>query len=164
MQKFKMETTVGIFVVCGLLAVGYMTVNLGHFSLLGDDSYSLSAPFTSVSGLRAGSPVMMLGIDIGKVQKLTMDQKNQMARVEIRVKNGIQVYDDAIAAIKTEGLIGDTYLSISPGGGGALLKPGGTIPQTQPPVDFLDLISKYIFGSVKKEAEEPTKDSQGVKK
>jgi phospholipid/cholesterol/gamma-HCH transport system substrate-binding protein len=163
MQKFAMETTVGIFVVCGLLAVGYMTVNLGHFSILGDDSYSLSAPFTSVSGLRPGSPVMMLGIEIGKVQQLTMDQKNQMARVEIRVKNGIQVYDDAIAAIKTEGLIGDKYLSISPGGGGTLLKPGGTIAQTQPPADFLDLLGKYIFGAIKKEEEEP-KNSQEVKK
>jgi phospholipid/cholesterol/gamma-HCH transport system substrate-binding protein len=163
MQKFAMETTVGVFVVCGLLAVGYMTINLGHFSILGDDSYSLSAPFNSVSGLRAGSPVMMLGIEIGKVQKLTLDQKNQVARVEIRVKNGIQVYDDAIAAIKTEGLIGDTYLSISPGGGGTLLKPGGTITQTQPPADLLDLLGKYIFGAVKKEAEAPT-NSQEVNK
>jgi phospholipid/cholesterol/gamma-HCH transport system substrate-binding protein len=163
MQKFKMETTVGIFVVCGLLAVGYMTANLGHFSLLGDDSYSLSAPFTSASGLRAGSPVIMLGIEIGKVHKLTMDQKNQMVRVEIRVKNGIQVYDDAIAAIKTEGLIGDKYLSISPGGGGTLLKPGGIITQTQPPADFLDLLGKYVFGAVKKEGEAPT-NPQEVKK
>jgi phospholipid/cholesterol/gamma-HCH transport system substrate-binding protein len=163
MQKFKMETTVGIFVVCGLLAVGYMTVNLGHFSLLGDDSYSLAAPFTSVSGLRGGSPVIMLGMEIGKVQKLTMDQKNQMVRVEIRVKNGIQVYDDAIATIKTEGLIGDKYLSISPGGGGTLLEPGGIITQTQPPADFLDLLGKYIFGAAEKEAEAPT-NSQEVKK
>jgi len=163
MQKFAMETTVGIFVVCGLLAVGYMTVNLGHFSILGDDSYSLFAPFSSVSGLRAGSPVMMLGMEIGKVQKLAMDQKNQMARVEIRVKNGIQVYDDAIAVIKTEGLIGDKYLSISPGGGGTLLKPGGTIAQTQPAADFLDLLGKYIFGAVKKEEEAP-QNSPEVKK
>ena len=153
MQKFAMETTVGIFVLFGLLAVGYMTVTLGHFSILGDDSYSLSAPFSSVSGLRAGSPVIMLGIEIGKVQKLTMDQKNQMARVEIRVKNGIQVYGDAIASIKTEGLIGDKYLSVEPGGAEELLKPGGTITQTQPPVDFVDIIGKYAFGEVKKPEE-----------
>ncbi len=106
---------------------------------------------------------MMLGIEIGKVQKLTMDQKNQMAGVEMRIKNGIQIYDDAIASIKTEGLIGDTYLSISPGGGGALLNPAGTITQTQPPVDFLDLASKYIFGAVNKEAGAPT-NPQEVKK
>ena len=164
MKKYAMETTVGIFVVIGLLCVAYMTIRLGHVSLLGQDTYPLYAPFTTVSGLRVGNSVDVYGIEVGRVEQITMDQKNQMAKVEIRIKKDVQIYDDAIASIKTEGLIGDTYLSISPGGGGALLKPGGTITQTQPPVDFLDLISKYIFGSVKKEAEEPTKDSQGVKK
>ncbi len=156
MKKYAMETTVGIFVVIGLLCVAYMTVKLGHVSLLGQDTYPLYAPFTTVSGLRAGSPVDVFGIEVGQVERITIDQKNQMARVELRIKNGIQIYDDAIATIQTEGLIGDKYLSISPGGGGALLKPGGTIIQTQPAADFLDLLGKYIFGAIKKEGEEPT--------
>src|SRR3972149_5869045 len=135
MQKYGMETTVGVFLVIGLLLVGYMTVNLGHVSILGDNAYSLSARFTSVTGLRAGSPVYMLGIEVGRVEQLGMDQKDQKATVEIRIQKGIKVYDDAIASIKTEGLIGDKYLSIDPGGGGALLQPGGTIIDTQPAVD-----------------------------
>ena len=56
MKKYAMETTVGIFLVFGLLCIGYMTVKLGHVSLLGDNSYSLFARFTSVTGLRVGSP------------------------------------------------------------------------------------------------------------
>ena len=68
MKKYAMETTVGIFVVIGLLCIGYMTVKLGHVSFLGDDSYPPLAPFTSVSGLRAGSAVDMLGIEIGRVE------------------------------------------------------------------------------------------------
>jgi len=151
MKKYAVETTVGIFIVFGLVCIGYMTVKLGHVSLLGDDAYSLFARFTTVSGLRAGSPVNMLGIQVGRVGQLTMDQKDQKAVVEIRIQKGIKVYDDAIASIKTEGLIGDMFLSIDPGGAGKLLGPGGTITETQPPVDLVDLIGKYAFGEIKKQ-------------
>lgn len=151
MKKYAMETAVGIFVVIGLFCVGYMTVKLGNIGLLGDDSYSLFARFTSVSGLRTGSAIQMLGIEIGRVDKLTMDQENQMAVVEFRINKGIKIYDDAIASIKTEGLIGDRYVSIDPGGGtDELLKPGGTITETESPTDIQELISKYAFGDVEK--------------
>ncbi len=151
MKKYAMETTVGIFLVFGLLCIGYMAVKLGHVSLLGDNTYSLFARFTTVSGLRAGSPVDMLGIEVGRVGGLAMDQKDQKAVVEIRIQKDIKVYDDAIASIKTEGLIGDMFLSIDPGGAGKLLAPGGTITETQPPVDIVDLIGKYAFGELKKQ-------------
>jgi len=64
---------------------------------------------------------------------------------------GIKIYDDAIASIKTEGLMGDQYISIDPGGSGTLLEPNGTITETQAPVDIIGLISKYAFGDVKKQ-------------
>jgi phospholipid/cholesterol/gamma-HCH transport system substrate-binding protein len=150
MKKYAMETTVGIFVVIGLLCVGYMTVKLGHVSLFGDTSYQLLARFTSVAGLREGSSVTMYGLDIGRVEKLAMDQQKGLALVEMQIHRGIRIYDDAIASIKTEGLIGDRYVSVDPGGAGALLKPGGTITDTQPPVDLNELIGKYAFGEVKK--------------
>jgi phospholipid/cholesterol/gamma-HCH transport system substrate-binding protein len=150
MKKYATETTVGIFLVFGLFCIGYMVVKLGHVSLLGDNAYSLFARFTTVSGLRVGSPVNMLGIEVGRVGQLTMDQKDQKAVVEIRIQKDIKVYDDAIASIKTEGLIGDMFLSIDPGGSGKLLGPGGTITETQPAVDMVDLIGKYAFGEVKK--------------
>jgi phospholipid/cholesterol/gamma-HCH transport system substrate-binding protein len=151
MKKYAMETTVGIFVVIGLLCIGYMTVKLGNIGFFGDNSYPLFARFSSVQGLRQGSAVQMLGIDIGRVEKLTMDQKNQLAVVEFRVKKGIEIYDDAIASIKTEGLIGDRYVSIDPGGGSdEILKPGGFITETESPTDIQELISKYAFGNVEK--------------
>lgn len=150
MKKYTMETTVGIFLVFGLLCIGYMTVKLGHISLLGDNAYSLFARFTTVTGLRTGCLVYISGIEVGKVERLTMDQESQKALVEIRIRNDIKIFDDAIASIKTEGLIGDMYMSIDPGGGGAPLKPGGFITETQPPIDIAGLISKYAFGDVKK--------------
>ena len=148
MKKYAMETTAGIFVVIGLFCIAYMTVTLGHVSFLGENTYPLTAKFTTVSGLRTGSPVDMLGIEVGRVGRLTMDQK---AVVEIRIQKDIKVYDDAIVSIKTEGLIGDMFLSIDPGGAGKLLGPGGTITETQPAVDIADLIGKYAFGEVKKQ-------------
>jgi phospholipid/cholesterol/gamma-HCH transport system substrate-binding protein len=151
MKKYAMETTVGIFLVFGLICIGYMTVKLGHISLLGDNAYSLFARFTTVTGLRTGSLVYISGIEVGRVEKLAMDQEKQKALVELRIRNDIKIHDDAIASIKTEGLIGDMYISIDPGGAGEPLKPGGTITETQPPVDVTELVSKYAFGDVKKQ-------------
>ncbi len=150
MKKYSIETAVGIFLVFGLFCVGYMTVTLGHVSFMGDNSYSLFARFTTVTGLRVGSIVYISGIEVGRVERLTIDQKNQKGVVEMRIHEGINIYDNAIASIKTEGLIGDMDVVIDPGGGGALLKPGGIITETQPPLDIADLISKYVFGEVKK--------------
>ncbi len=155
MTKYKMETVVGIFVVIGLICIGYMTVKLGHVSLLGDDNYTLTARFTSVTGLRTGSPVYIWGIEVGRVERITLDQKNQKAVVTISLKKGVVVYDDAIASIKTEGLIGDKYLDIDPGGSGEPLKNGDIIADTQPAVEMVDLISKYVFGEVKSTKEKP---------
>jgi phospholipid/cholesterol/gamma-HCH transport system substrate-binding protein len=153
MRKYRYEAVAGIFVVMGLLCVGYMTVKLGKINLFGEDTYTLYARFTSVSGLRVGNPVEMLGLEIGRVQSLTLDQKDQLAVAELKIKRGVNIYGDAIASIKTAGLIGDRYVSIDPGGADKVLPPGKTITQTEPPIDIGDLIGKYAFGSVKKEGQ-----------
>jgi len=150
MKKYAKETTVGIFMVLGLLLVAYMTVKLGNVTLFGDDTYQINARFQKVTGLRTGNPVTMFGLRIGQVEALTIDQKNQMAVVQLKIQKGIDIYEDAIAAIKTEGLIGDKYVEIDAGGGLDLLAPGGTIIDTVSPVDMGDIIGKYAFGSVEK--------------
>ncbi len=156
MKKYSLESVVGVFVVIGLLCVAYMTVKFGKISLLGDDYYSLYARFGSVSGLRVGSPVEIQGIEVGKIERLTIDQEKQMARVELKIRKGIRVYDDASASIKTAGLIGDKFVKIEPGGSGDILRPGGTITETASPVDIEDLISKYAFGDIKKDNKKET--------
>lgn len=150
MRKYKYETVAGIFVVIGLLCVAYMTVKLGKVSFFGDDTYVLYARFTSVSGLRVGNPVEMFGLEVGRIEKLGLDQKDQLALVEFKLKKDVNVYGDAVASIKTAGLIGDRYVSIDPGGSAEILKPGATIAQTQPAIDIGELIGKYAFGDVKK--------------
>ena len=154
MKKYSKETVVGIFVVIGLFCIGYMTVKLGNVGFLGENSYSLFAKFTSVTGLRVGNPINILGLEVGRVEKFTMDQENQQVLVEFKIDNGIEIYDDAIASVKTEGLIGDKYVSIDPGGGGDLLANGDTITDTNSPTDIMDLVSKYAFGDVGEGSEE----------
>ncbi len=149
MKKYALETVVGIFVVIGLLAIAYMTLKLGHVTILGTDTYYLNARFTNVSGLRVGSPVDIYGIEIGRVEAVMIDQQNERALVDMSIQNGVTVYADAIASIKTEGLIGDKYVSIDPGGSEEQLKPGGTIIETQSAIDIVDLVGKYAFGEVK---------------
>jgi len=154
MKKYSKETLVGIFVVVGLFLIGYMTVKLGNVGFLGENKYTLTARFNTVSGLRVGNPINMIGLEIGRVAKFTMDQENQQAIVDLEINKGIEIYDDAIASIKTEGLIGDKYISIDAGGGGDLLADGDSITDTESPTDIMDLVSKYAFGGVDDEEEE----------
>jgi len=157
MKKYSTETAVGIFVVLGILCIAYMTVKLGRLSLWGDDYNTFYARFGSVSGLRVGSPVEIYGIEAGRVEGMTIDPEKQVALVELKVKKNIKLYDDASAAIKTAGLIGDKFVKIEPGGGGDILKPGGAITETTSPTDIEDLISKYAFGDVKKNNKKDSK-------
>jgi len=157
MKKYSLETIVGIFVLIGLLCVGYMTIKFGKIGMFGGDYYILYARFTSVSGLRVDSPVEIEGIEVGRVEQLIIDQDKQLAVLKLRIQKDIRVYDDAVASIKTSGLIGDKLIKIDPGGGGDILKPGGTITETNSPVDIEDLISKYAFGDLKKEDKKETK-------
>jgi phospholipid/cholesterol/gamma-HCH transport system substrate-binding protein len=125
-----------------------MTVKLGNVGFLGENTYSLFGKFNTVTGLREGNPVNMLGLEVGRVEKFTMDQENQLVVVEFKIDKGIEIYDDAIVSIKTEGLIGDKFVEVDPGGGGDLLAHGDTITDTNSPTSIMDLISKYAFGDV----------------
>jgi phospholipid/cholesterol/gamma-HCH transport system substrate-binding protein len=151
LKKYSTETVVGIFVLIGLVCIGYMAIKLGKVSLFGDDYYTLYARFSSVSGLRTGSPIEIQGIEVGRVEKMTLDSEKQSAVLELKIKKGLTVYDDAIASVKTAGLIGDKFVNISPGGGGEPLKSGAFITETTAPTDMEELISKYAFGDVSKD-------------
>jgi phospholipid/cholesterol/gamma-HCH transport system substrate-binding protein len=154
MKKYSNETIVGIFVTVGLLCVGYMAIKLGNVSFFAEDTLVLHARFSSVSGLKVGSPIEIFGIGVGNVQKIEIDREKGMASVEMRIKKGISVYEDAIASIKTAGLIGDKFIKVDPGGSGDLLKPGGIITETSSAFDLEDLIGKYVFGGVKEDSKE----------
>jgi len=148
MKKYSLETSVGIFVFIGLLCVGYLTIKLGKMELIGGDNYTLYARFNSASGLKADSSVEMAGVEIGRVSKIGLDSERQMALVTLKIHKDVQITDDAIASIKTSGMIGDKFVSIAPGGSDIILQPCEAITETESAIDLEELISKYIFGSV----------------
>jgi phospholipid/cholesterol/gamma-HCH transport system substrate-binding protein len=150
MKRFEMETIVGIFVVIGMICVGYMTIKLGKVQLFGDDEQRILARFRSVSGLRVGSPVEMFGINVGTVEKMSIDKEKEMAVVQMKIRKDLNVYDDGSAAIKTSGLIGDKFVKVDPGGGGDLLKSGGWITETSSPLDIEDIVGRFAFGNMEK--------------
>ncbi|MBA3036155.1 MAG: outer membrane lipid asymmetry maintenance protein MlaD [Desulfobacterium sp.] len=147
MKKQSIETSVGIFFLIGLICVGYLTIKLGKMEFISDNSYVVKAKFKSVSGLKPGSQVEMAGVKIGSIDSVSLD-KDDRALVNIKINKGIVLTDDVIASIKTSGLIGDRYISISPGGSEIILKSGDTITETESAIDIEELISKYVFGKV----------------
>jgi phospholipid/cholesterol/gamma-HCH transport system substrate-binding protein len=148
MKKYSLETTVGIFVFIGLICVGYLTVKLGKMELIGSNNYILYARFNSVSGLKTDSSVEMAGVEIGHVSNIGLDSERQMALVTLKIRKDIQITDDAIASIKTSGLIGDKFIKIAPGGSDIILQPGESIIETESAIDLEELISQYVFGSM----------------
>ena len=148
MRKYKMETGVGVFMLIGILCVGYLTVRLGEFDLLGSGTYPLNARFTSAAGLNRGSDVEMSGVRIGKVESISLHPTDLVAIVTLRIDNGVPIFDDSVASIKTRGLIGEKFVEIAPGSSDFELGPGGTIVDTIPPLDIETLIGRFAFGNV----------------
>ena len=146
MERTRVNIAVGIFVIVGILALGYLSVSLGQVSFLGGRGYTITVDFPSVGGLKTGSTVEIAGVEIGRVESIGL--ADYQARVILRVHSGIKLQDDSIASIKTKGLIGEKYIRISPGGSDKIIGPGGKIREVEAPVDFEELLSKYIFGKV----------------
>ena len=148
MKKASIETAVGLFVLIGILCVGYLTVKLGKMEILGKDYYSVDAQFDSVTGLKVGANVEMAGVPIGKVEAIALDPERQVARVRLKIQSSVVLTDDTIASVKTAGMIGDKYIKLSPGGSDLILKSGDTIIETESALDLEELISKYVFGGL----------------
>ena len=146
MDRSRVNIAVGIFVILGVVALGYLSIQLGRVSFLGGRGYAVTVDFPSVGGLKAGSAVEIAGVEIGRVESIGL--ADYQARVTLRVNSGIKLQEDVIASIKTKGLIGEKYIRISPGGSDKIIPPNGRIRETEAPVDFEELLSKYIFGKV----------------
>lgn len=148
MNRSSIEITVGIFVLIGIICIGYLTIRLGKMEWIGDDYYSVNAKFESISGLKTGASVEIAGVPIGKVGSIFLEKEEQVAVVKLKVQKGIVLTDDVIASIKTAGLIGDKYIKLTPGGSDEILNSGDTIFDTESAIDLEELISKYVFGGV----------------
>jgi phospholipid/cholesterol/gamma-HCH transport system substrate-binding protein len=137
---------VGIFGLVGIAALSILAFTLGRIPLVSPPHYVLYAGFDNVSGLKVNDGIQIAGVKVGKVAAITLSQKNERAQVTLQVHEGIMIDEDAIASIKTSGIIGDKYVSISIGGGDPL-KDGGTITHTESSFVLEDAIGQFMNGS-----------------
>jgi phospholipid/cholesterol/gamma-HCH transport system substrate-binding protein len=147
MEKTKLELIVGVFVLVGIVCLGYLSIKLGKLELISGDLYEVEAPFNSASGLKPGAAVEIAGVEVGRVKSILL--KNDQAVVRLAVHNEIKLYSDTFASIKTRGIIGEKFLALSPGGGGDPLQAGGTIRDTESGLDLEELVSQYVHGKIK---------------
>ena len=121
MRRSTLELGVGIFVLIGLLALGWMSVKLGRVDFLGSKGYVVNAEFPTVGGLKVGSTIEIAGVEVGRVDRIQL--KDYQAQVVMVIQPQVKLQEDAIASIKTKGLIGERYVRISPGGSDKLIPP-----------------------------------------
>ena len=150
MSKFVIEVAVGLFVLVGLAAVVFLGFTLGEMRGLSADQYTLKARFRSVGGLKEGNRVSIAGVAVGRVEAIDLVPESFDADVTFSVNKAIRLDDDSIASIKTSGLIGDQFLSLTPGISGVLLEHGDTLYDTESAVDLESLIKNFAFGSLGK--------------
>ena len=146
MKKGFLELGVGIFVLAGLACLTYLAVHLGKMELMGD-GYRVTANFDNISGLKEGASVEVAGVEVGKVESISLAPNNQ-AQVVLRMKHDLKLPSDAIASIRTKGIIGDKFVKLSLGNSEKIIPPGGRIRDTESAVEWEELISKYIHGKV----------------
>jgi phospholipid/cholesterol/gamma-HCH transport system substrate-binding protein len=150
MKQNGLEFFVGLFMVAGFLAFGYLALQLGEVGIFSArKSYVVNADFDNISGIKKGAAIQVAGVVVGQV-KGTWLGKDGLAHVALQINNGVQVPVDSMASVKSQGIVGDKYIQLTMGGDEKLFAEGGTIVDTESAVDLESLISKFAFGSVKK--------------
>lgn len=145
MQNNMVETLIGAIVVA--VAAGFLYFLYAGSNAAGLSGYDVSARFQRVDGLSVGTDVRLSGIKIGSVSALTLDPKTYQATVHLDIKNDVKLPDDSSIMVTSTGLLGNSYLSVSPGGSDTMIAPGGSIRNTQGAVDLMSLIGRFVGGS-----------------
>jgi len=139
------DLLVGVFVLSGLLALGYLSIQLGGATYSGPGGLTLYASFDEVGGLAPRSPVVIGGVKVGQVKEIELSPEGDFrARVEMDIDKTLKLPDDTAASILTQGVLGSQYVGLEPGGSDTLLSEGGEITYTQSAVVIERLIGRVI--------------------
>jgi phospholipid/cholesterol/gamma-HCH transport system substrate-binding protein len=146
MKKIDMETAVGFFLLIGIFSLAYISVKLGNLEVFGSKGYTIYAEFDQAGGIKPGASIEIAGVSIGKVKEVNLDKYQALLTLEIN--KGVKLQEDSIASIKTQGLIGEKFVQVTPGASEKYLSSGSRIRDTESAIDIESLISKYVFGKV----------------
>lgn len=154
------DLSTGLFVLLGFAAILFLVTQITNreFSLGTGGTYRVNAQFENVGGLKAGAPVSMSGVTVGRVESIGFDMDALKAVVTLRIDGRYnRIPEDSDASIFTAGLLGGQYIGITPGGADAFLQDGSRIEFVQDAIVLENLISKYLFSQAGKEkAAEPS--------
>ena len=134
------EALVGLIVV--VVAAWFVGTAYARTSVGG--GYLLTARFPNATGVTVGTDVRTSGIKIGKVDSERLDPKTFQAVLQLRITGDVRFPTDSTAAITSEGILGGSYISLSPGGDPTMLPPGGEIAETQGAQDLMGLMGQFI--------------------
>jgi phospholipid/cholesterol/gamma-HCH transport system substrate-binding protein len=146
MGKKTVETLVGLFVLLGLAGLVFVALkaaNLGSFST--GDTYTLTARFDNIGGLKVRAPVRSAGVTVGRVASITFDPKTYQGVVRLAMDRDVKFPTDSSARILTSGLLGDQYVGLDAGADENYLAAGDTITMTQSALVLESLISRFLF-------------------
>ena len=143
MRKNSVETIIGAVVIA--VAVLFVIFAYDKADLKTVDGYAISAKFDRIDGIRRGSDVRMSGIKIGTVTDQGLDPETYLAVVKLNIDTNVKLPLDTSAAITSDGLLGDKYMALSPGGDDKMIPPGGEIETTQGSIDLFSLVGQMIF-------------------
>jgi len=148
MHKPIVEIAVGLFVVAGLAALLFQSIRVGSFNGDSvDDPYTVHAYFDNIGGLKVRAPVTMAGVNIGRIRSIELDSDTYRAAVELSISGDYSNLPlDTSAAINTQGLLGEQYIALEPGGDPAFLKDGDRIRLTQSAIVLENMIGQFLFG------------------
>ncbi len=147
MNRMNVEMVVGVFLLAGFISFSWLAVKMGDINPFENETYPVTARFTSISGLKEGSTIELAGVIVGKVNTIELDTGDYEAVVHLDVDKTVELQDDTIASIRTSGIIGDKYIKLTPGGSDIILEAGDEIEETEPSISLEELVSKYIFDS-----------------
>lgn len=137
------DFAVGIFVLVGLAALAWLSVQVGGATLGGPGGLRLQATFDEIGGLTERAPVVISGVKVGRVERIGLGE-DLRARVVFEVDDGLELPTDTSAAIRTSGLLGDQYIALEPGAEDALLVSGDEIGFTESALSLEKLVGRLV--------------------
>ncbi|MGB8337285.1 MAG: outer membrane lipid asymmetry maintenance protein MlaD [Burkholderiales bacterium] len=146
MTRSTIDLWVGIFVVMGVIALGFLSLKVANLgSGGGGETYLVTGHFQNIGGLSVRAPVRSAGVTVGRVTGISLDREKYDALVTMEIEKKVVFPKDSNASILTSGILGENYIGIEPGGDEAMLKDGDNIKLTQSAVVLEKLISQFLF-------------------
>jgi len=156
-----LEIGVGLFVAAGLAALFMLAMQVSNLASLGGDadSYTVTAGFENIGGLKVRSPVTVSGVRVGRVSAIDYDTAAYEAVVTLSIDSAYNAFpEDTSASIFTAGLLGEQYIALDPGGAMENLGEGSRIRLTQSALVMEQIIGQFLYSMAAKNEEKTSEE------